>query len=198
MIEHQQTWWDNNLGKRFDEFVSWVGSKDATSKVFFRNYVKNKQYKSLIDLGCGNATEFFGYKEEYPELTYLGVDSCKLLYDKNKEAGVPMVLAYASNTQLEDNSADVVFARHVLEHQPDFKLVLNEMIRLASKESIHVFFMPPTQAPTHIGYDPTENLYHNRFNKLEIEEHISNNEKVASYEWLKISSIETALIIQIK
>lgn len=197
MEDFKQTWWDDNLDKMYDEFVSWVGGRDSTSKVFFRNYVKEKQYKTLLDLGCGNATEFFAYRDEYPELCYTGLDSSSFLYEKNTSLGVNMVLSPAENTGLSDRSYDVVFSRHVLEHQPDFKPVLTEMIRLSSKEAIHVFFIIPGESPEHIGYEPSQNLFHNRYNKSDIEKFISLNNLVESYEWVSISEAECALIIKI-
>jgi ubiquinone/menaquinone biosynthesis C-methylase UbiE len=197
MLEFKQTWWDNHLPTRFEEFISWVGPSNNISKVFFRNYVKNKQYKSLIDLGCGNATEFFAYQKEYPELSYLGIDSSVFLYNTNTSLGVNMWNSPAENTGLLDNHSEVVFSRHLLEHQPQFQPVLKEMIRLASKEAIHVFFIPPKDNPEHIGYDSSQNLYHNRYNKNDIETFVKGNEKIQSFKWIKISEEECALSIMV-
>jgi SAM-dependent methyltransferase len=195
MKKFEQTWWDNNLNTRYDEFISWVGDSNSRSKVYFRNYIKENKYTSLADVGCGNATEFFAYQLEYPELKYTGIDSSKILNNKNIEAGIPMILASAENTGLDDNSFDVAFSRHVLEHQPTFYPVLDELIRLASKVAIHVFFIPPGDNSEHIGYDSSQNLYHNRYNKKDIENHIAVNPKIKKYEWVNIADIESALII---
>lgn len=195
MTIFKQTWWDNNLPKRFDEFKSWIGDKNAQSKIFFREYVKNSNYKTLIDLGCGTATEYFGYKEEYPELNYLGIDSSKVIYNENIKLEIPMVLASAEDTKLDDNHSEVIFARHLLEHQPSFVPILTEMIRLGSKIVIHVFFIKPNEDKEHIGYDINENLYHNRFNKQSIEEFLITHEKVNKFEWVDINQQECGLII---
>jgi ubiquinone/menaquinone biosynthesis C-methylase UbiE len=205
MTTFKQTWWDDNLPDKFSTFETWIGDKNAESKKYFREYVKNGEYKSLIDLGCGTATEFFAYKEEFPELEYLGVDSSKILYDKNVKLGVPMLHSPAEKTGLEDNHSEVVFARHVLEHQPLFKPVLSEMIRLASKVAIHVFFKVPTDDShtdsdriknPNLGYSKDKNLYHNRFNKIEIENYLSSHDKVNSFEWIKITKKDSGLIIK--
>lgn len=194
----KQTWWDNNLPNRFDEFNSWIGDKNAQSKVFFRNFIKDGNYKSLIDLGCGTATEYFAYKEEYPELIYLGIDSSEVLYENNHNLGVPMKLSSAEDTNLPDNFSEAVFSRHVLEHQPSFKPVLNEMIRLASEIVIHVFFITPKDNVEHIGYDSVNNLYHNRYCREDINNYLMSNGKIESFEWKEINDVETALIIKIK
>ena len=197
MSEFKQTWWDDNLNNRYEEFASWVGDSNSRSKIFFRNYIKEKKYTSLIDIGCGNATEFFAYQTEYPELKYIGVDSSKILNEKNSKLGVPMILASAENTGLPENFAEVAFSRHVLEHQPEFQPVLNEIIKLASKIAVHIFFIPPGENNEHIGYDKNENLYHNRYNKKDIENYIISNPKIEKYEWINIENIESALIMHI-
>jgi ubiquinone/menaquinone biosynthesis C-methylase UbiE len=198
MLEFKQTWWDDNLTDRYDEFASWVGDSNSRSKVFFRNYIKEKKYTSLVDIGCGNATEFFAYQKEYPELKYTGVDSSIILNERNSKLGVPMVLASAENTRLASDFAEVAFSRHVLEHQPKFQPVLTEIIRIASNIAIHIFFIPPSDNSEHIGYDSSQNLYHNRYSKKDIEEYVTSNPKVKSYEWINIENIESALIVHIK
>lgn len=196
MSEFKQTWWDDNLETRYKEFESWVGNSDSQSKKWARKYVKDGGYKSLLDLGCGNATEFFAYKKEQPEVNYLGVDSSKYLYDRNTKLGVPMILTPIEATGLEDNHSEVAFSRHVLEHQPDFRPVLKEIVRLGSKLAMHVFFIIPKEDPEHIGYDSVSNLYHNRYNKKDVENFLLELPGIRSYKWLPITWSENALIIE--
>lgn len=198
MTEFTQTWWNLNLPNRMEEFNSWVGNKNAQSKIYCRKIVREGNYKSLVDLGCGTATEFFAYKEEYPELKYLGVDSCKSLYDQNEKMGVPMLLASVEDTKLEDGQFDVVFVRHVLEHQPTFQPTLEEMIRIGSQLAMHVFFMIPRDELEAIGYDAIDNLYHNRYDKRDIEKFLKNHPKVVWFEWHNINISENVLMIHMK
>lgn len=190
----KQTWWDDNLATRFAEFESWVGPSGSMSKAFFRQYIKDKEYKSLIDLGCGNATEHEAYQLEYPEMEYLGVDSSKYLYKLNTTKGIPMILSEAHNVPISSSSYEVVFSRHVLEHQPTFKPVLNEMIRLAEKEAIHVFFLIPGHGEI-INYDEAQNLFHNVYDRNEIEDFLTTHEDVQGFRWLPLTSTEEALSI---
>jgi ubiquinone/menaquinone biosynthesis C-methylase UbiE len=198
MTEFKQTWWDKNLPDRFDEFNSWIGDKNATSKVFCREIVKKNKYKTLADFGCGTATEFFAYKEEYPELRYVGIDSCEALVHRNRELGVTMLKADVNYTLLPDSSWEVSFSRHVLEHQPVFEDTLTEMIRVASKVAMHVFFIKPRREPEAIGFDPSQDLYHNRYDTDEIESYLHLNEKVKRFEWMEISDTENLLMIYLE
>lgn len=193
----KQTWWDINLPTRMEEFKSWIGTSDEPSKIYLRKYIKELQYKSVIDLGCGTATEYEAYLKDIPDIKYLGIDSSEVLFKSNKKRGVPMLLASAEETTLKDNYTDCVFSRHVLEHQPDFKNILTEMIRIASKEAIHVFFIPPSDKKTHIGYDEKENLYHNRYNEVEIDKFLMDQSKVVAVGWEILPTKEVALHIKL-
>lgn len=195
MIMSEQTWWDKEIKDQFLEFKSWVGDKNAPSKVWCRGFVKNHELKTLVDVGCGNATEFFAYKEEYPELEYLGVDSSNFLYEFNLSKGVPMIHSDADNTPLPDSSYDVAFSRHVLEHQKDPYPILDELVRVADKVAIHIFFIPPGEEEI-INYDEKQNLYHNTFRKEDLEKHLNSKEKVEKTEWITFfTQNEQALII---
>lgn len=194
MSDFKQTWWDQNLDTRFQEFESWVGDSNHPSKKMFRDYIKDKGYKSLIDLGCGNATEFFAYQQENPEMEYLGADSSIFLYNRNRNMGVPMTLMRDDKVILPDNHSEVVFSRHVLEHQPSFKPLLSEMIRLTKKEVVNVFFIAPKEKEI-INYDPIDNLFHNTFCIDEIEDYLRNHEDVQTFSWIPITFTEVGLSI---
>lgn len=192
--EFVQDWWDKNLDTRYEEFASWVGDSNSISKKMFREYIKDKEYTSMIDLGCGNATEYFAYKKEYPAMKYLGIDSSKFLFNKNVSLGVPMMHVAGDKIPLWRNYVDVVYSRHVLEHQPSFKPLLSEMIRLALKEVINVFFITPKEREI-IHYSEEDNLYHNTFCRDEIEDYLRNHEDVETFTWIPISFTEIALSI---
>ena len=196
MKNFKQTWWDLNLENKMEMFKSWIGDYNIESKKFIRQYVINNNYISLADFGCGVATEYFGYKNDNYNIKYLGIDSSLILNNKNTEVGVPMLLRDINETSLKDNEYEVSFSRHVLEHQPTYKNSLNEMIRVASKEVIHVFFIKPEKEK--INYDLSLNLYHNMYDKFEIESFCINNEKVHSIKWFEINDKECSLHIKIK
>lgn len=196
MKNFKQTWWDLNLQSKMETFKSWIGDYNAESKVFIREYVKNNNYSSLADFGCGVATEFFGYKNDNYNIKYLGIDSSVILNKKNIELNVPMLLSDVNKTELNDNEYEVSFSRHVLEHQPTYKDSLTEMIRVASKEVIHVFFIKPEKEL--INYDLNLNLYHNTYDKSEIEKFCFDNKKVKNIKWIDINNKECSLHIKLK
>lgn len=186
----QQTWWDTIIHQKEDSFLYGIGGSEAVSKVYSRNYIMSKNYKSIIDVGCGPATEYFAYKKDGYEINYLGVDSSTHFFNKNRENGVPMHLSPAEFTNLPSNCADVVFSRHVLEHQPNFDPILDEMIRLARIEAIHIFFFSPWVYEQSSNYDQTENLWHTTYSRGDIENYLSRHPKVEKFEWKKVPNEE--------
>ena len=194
--DFKQTWWDANLTNHFDTFKGWIGDFNAQSKVFVRGYVKSKGYTSIVDCGCGPATEYFGYKNDKYDIDYMGVDSSEFLFNHVKNLGVPAILSPIENiSAIADSSYDVAFSRHVLEHLPTYKKGLAEFIRIGRKEVINVFFKKPVDGADIIDFNPELNLYHNSYGKAGIEDFLKSSPKVASWSWHEINEQECALII---
>lgn len=195
----KQTWWDNNLGntRMFSEYLGWLGNEDSDSRQFIRDNIKDLEIKSIADFGCGPALEYKALKSEGYEFEYLGIDSCIHIKDFSDKNSVPFINCPVEKTGLDDGSYELSYSRHVYEHLPTYKDALTEMIRVASKYVVHIFFIKPTDEEN-IVYDEPNNLYHNRYIKSEIEEFINLNKKVESFEWVDINNKEVALTIKIK
>lgn len=193
----KQTWWDKNLSEKFDEFKGWVGDFKAVSKVALRKYVSSKGFESIVDCGCGPATEYFGYKSDGYNINYMGVDSSEFIVDYVSKHGVPVTHSPIEKIDLPDSSYDVAYSRHVMEHLPTFRYGLSELIRLAKKEAINIWFIKPDQDPEKINYDIKENLFHNKYNKNDVEEFLKTIPKVKSWRWEEINHQENVLIIEV-
>jgi hypothetical protein len=88
-------------------------------------------------------------------------------------------------------------SRHVLEHNPDFRPILNEMIRSASKLATHTFFEKPREEQK-IQFDSASNIFWGNVYKMDdINEFLDSHPKVASYEWLDINDTENIVMIWI-
>lgn len=193
-----QTWWNNNAQNQYNTFRNWVGDSTAQSKVYMANYLKDKKYQSLVDLGCADATFYNTLQSHDINMKYTGVDSCaffvKMLQDKN----IPVIDSdIRSISSLSDKSIDCVFSRHTMEHQSSYRELLSEMIRIANCEACHIFFIKPADKEE-IKYAASSDLYHNHYRKSDIEKTLSENPKVKNWEWNNINKDEVALHIYIK
>lgn len=194
----KQTWWDNNLKTRFNDYIGWLGDSSADSREFIRENIKDLGIKSFADFGCGPGVEFTALTEEGYEFEYLGIDSCVHLKEINESNGIPFLNAPVEKTGLKANSYELSYSRHVLEHLPSFEDALTEMIRVAKKYVVHTFFLKPNEEEFEPNHWEEENLYHNTYNKNDIEEFLKNNKKVESFEWIDINDKENALTITLK
>jgi ubiquinone/menaquinone biosynthesis C-methylase UbiE len=192
----KQTWWDNNLQNRFDEYLGWLGDTTAESRVFIRQKIKELKIKSFADFGCGPGLEYHGLKDENYEFEYMGIDSCTHIKDRNESSGIPFVNAPVEKTGLKVSSYELSYSRHVFEHLPTYKDILKEMIRVGSKYAIHIFFIKPGEDEK-ISFWEQENLYHNTYSKKDIEDYLSTITKVKSFEWVDINDKEIALIVKL-
>lgn len=100
--------------------------------------------ESLLDVGCGSATTAECIIEKFPDknIKYKGVDFiphridwCRKLYPKlNFEIQDAMKLKEA------DNSWDIVYSRHVVDHLKSFEEAIDEQIRVARKKVICILW----------------------------------------------------------
>lgn len=193
----KQTWWDKEIKNQFEDFKSWVGGPQAYSKKNMRNYILKKKYKSIIDIGCGMCDDYFVYKQLDSDIEWLGVDSSKFLINA-RDPAIPVLNREAHDTNFDDNQFEVAYARHVLEHQKSYKPILTEMVRIAEKMVIHIFFIPPRDKEI-INWQKETNLYHNTFTRKEIEEFLYAIDKVESVSWVNVATeIEEGLVVTLK
>lgn len=183
------SWWNNNAKERINDFKVWTGDFNQPSKVYFRQHVINNNYQSIIDCGCGLAEDFFGFQQDQYKIEYTGLDSCQFFIETNKSKNINMVKAELDgNLPLSDSIYDCVYCREVLEHLPHYKNALPELIRIAKKEVIIVFFIPPGETEE-INYWQEQDLYHNKYSLSDIESYLSSNSKVKEFSWKNIDDI---------
>lgn len=195
MENNKQTWWDEDIKSQFNSFKSWVGNSNAQTKVMMRDFIIKEGYETIVDFGCGMCDDYYEYMKI--PIIWQGVESSTFLYKNALEGLIPVKNVEAHNTGFPDNVVQVSYSRHVLEHQRHFEPILTEMVRVASKMVVHIFFITPKNDEI-INYDKKQNLYHNTFSKPAIEELLNNNDKVASIEWLPLNKTETSLIVLLK
>lgn len=197
--EFVQTWWNENVKSDDNIFYNWICGSDALTKVYARKHIIENQYKSILDVGCANATMFYGFLNDKYDIEYTGIDSCKYLVKKNISNDINVILGNVNRTIFKDSLFDVVFSRHIIEHQPACEPLLLETIRIAKKEVIHVFFKKPhNSSPEHhhiINYEQSSNLYHNTYSRFLIEYLLSHHSKVKTFTWNDISIDECVLHI---
>lgn len=194
-----KNWWDRHVGEdtSIETFKGWVSDHTAASKVYARRLVQAMEHKSFLDCGAGLCSEYDGYREDGYDIDYRALDQTVQFVKMARDRCIPVTEGSIENIPHEDGEFDVVYTRHVLEHLPYYEKAIAEMVRVASKEAIIVWFIPP-----HEGDEPDEirvmdgDLYHNSYNRAKLEEFIRGLPGVAMFDWTPIGDREVILAIE--
>ncbi len=185
-------WWNKYLvdAEMLNIFKGWIGDYNALTKKHTRNYIERMGYTSVLDVGCGCCTEYHGYKNDGYSINYSAVDSCEVLVTQAIAEGIDANLMSAENLLFGDNSYEVVFMRHLLEHLQSFKRALEEAIRVASREVVIVFYLRPVYDKELTNYNNNDNIFNNRYNRWDIEQYLLTNSRVNRFRWESVGTEE--------
>lgn len=141
--------------------------------------------ESILDVGCGSATTLECIQEKFPLLKdnkYKGVDFiekhaswCAINYP-NYWFGVEDALL----PNEEDNSWDVVWSRHVVDHLKSFEETLDNHIRVARKKVICILWYSLNDGDEHIIKNIEdqgkvyENEYLNQFSRKKVKKYLES------------------------
>lgn len=192
-----EEWWQFTLGNTvtYDLFADWLGDYRALSRQRVYQHVKEKGYSSLLDVPCGLCIDFKGLKQAHVPVDYYGVDITQKLVDRAQKRKLKVWQGSIENLPCEAAQFDMSYARHILEHLDYYEKAISELIRVARKEVLIVFFMKPSEKPDFIdlGYLDGHAVYHNLYNKEKLEKYVLNHTKVTHIEWEEVSDNENIL-----
>jgi len=196
--EYEKLWeYKSREKKNQDEFAGWWGNENAISRVLVRLHIIQKEYASILDAGCGFCMDYDALKRSCPEIKYLGLDISSTFVSKAQERGIPVELGRIQNIPCLDSSIDVVYARHILEHLDTYQDAIKEMVRVANKEVIIVFFMAPDKSANdkggmvNVGGYTT---YQNRYSRSKMEAFLKTLDKVKSFSWQEVKNKDECIL----
>ncbi len=136
--------WPSYYHRRYLEFLSYL-------EIF-----PNKHYKDVLELGCGigyqsaflskiaNRVVATDLDEEDIVSHAPGMQKAIELLNRLEIKNVDLISCSAENLPFEDNSFDMVYSSHVLEHIPDQQMALKEIYRVLKPGGIHFCVVPTT------------------------------------------------------
>jgi len=174
-------WWDNNLDKRENEFSDWLLSSDNDSRNYLYDFlINNDNIIDVLECGPGTFIDYELFFKDNVKKNYESIDITDNIVETGLNKNINIVLSSIENIQKESNEYDLVYCRHVLEHQDFFKDSINEMIRVSKKYIIIIFWLLSGDE-TIIKYDKEQCIYHNIYSKTEIENFLF--EKNMKFNW---------------
>lgn len=182
-------WWDINLNKREKDFINWLEKSDYGSRNFIFNFLdKNNDIKNVLECGPGTFIDHNTYFKKSNK-KYSAIDITDSIVNQGLKKRIDITLSSIEDIKKESNSFNLVYCRHVLEHQDYFEKSLEEMIRVSNKYVIVTFFLLSENKDDIINYDKESKLYHNSYSMYKIEKFIESRNFKYKWEFLKNDKI---------
>jgi SAM-dependent methyltransferase len=164
-------WWTKNRDteKAGDGFLFW--NKDMPSRQFTRQLIADwaaaGEIKTVLEIAFGGLHEYRALRSKLRELqvTYSGVDWTDHFVQHAQQEFPECRWTQGDIVRgVAVEPADVVYSQHMLEHIPSLEPALSNMLRLARRKFINIFFLPPKPFE---GYDVVNwnkhPIYHNTY-----------------------------------
>ncbi|MHC4533210.1 MAG: CmcI family methyltransferase [Planctomycetota bacterium] len=142
-------------------------------RVTWRKYLKRKtsnQKVRLLEIGFGAGIDYRALEKEgildTDKVEYFGADVTQKFveYARNNLSKMKPYLIDGYSLPFEDKYFDLVYIRHVLEHQTHYRQLLSEALRVSKDEVFIIFFIELSEdASDRISFDGT--WYHNTYSR---------------------------------
>ena len=106
---------------------------------------------SFLDIGCGSGTTIDALKAIKKDVKYKGVDFIEkhIKWLKENYPDLEFQVEDARHLDEADQSWDVVWSRHVVDHLESFEGSMDEQFRVAKKKIICILWYPFTNGDVH-------------------------------------------------
>lgn len=170
------TWWDNNW-HRLTDITHWLETSDPLSRQYIYDLVKDRGFKTILEAGPGL---FADAKKLKRIADYEAIDQTEQVVSLGKKKRIRTVKASIEEMPYKDGAFQIVYARHVVEHLPDFRDALREMIRVAEKCVVLVFFLLDEHSEWS-KLSKHDDLHQNTYSQKEINAYL--DKQGVQYEW---------------
>jgi SAM-dependent methyltransferase len=170
-----KNWWNENDQPVGEEFLHF--NKDAPARHYTRklitDWAASGQVSSVLEIAFGGLHEFRAMRARLKELnvTYSGIDwTEKFVNHAQREFPECSWMQGDIVRGVTAEPADVVYSQHMLEHLPALEPAFSNMLRLARKKLVNIFFIPPKPFPNYevVNWQKYP-LYHNTYSIGHIE-----------------------------
>jgi SAM-dependent methyltransferase len=168
-------WWTKNEQPAGETFLDY--NKDMPARFFTRKLITDwaaaGEIKSVLEIAFGGLHEYRALRNPLRDLkvSYSGIDWTEHFVARAQQEFPECRWNQGDIVRgVSSEGADVVYSQHMLEHVPALEPAFSNMLRLAKKKLINIFFIPPKPFPnyevTNWQYYP---LYHNTYSVGHIE-----------------------------
>ncbi len=182
--------WDKLMkGKNIEDFLSspelWGAGQgpDNPGRIAWRQYLETKSADKqirVLEVGFGSGIDYKTLEStgilDTGQIEYYGVDVTEAFVDYAQKHFHKMksFLIDGYHLPFDNNYFDVVYLRHVLEHQTHYKDLLSEVFRVCRGEVFIIFFIELSDSESDsINFDGT--WYHNKYSRKLFQEFVNKH-----------------------
>lgn len=147
-------YWNSTKVEKLATLVDRLSNVDDPERKTIRRILEEEKPSSILDAGCGPATEIQGYMKYGINISYLGLDrsSYMLSIAKKRHRNTNFAKGDVEEMPFQSNSFNAVLLKHILEHLPDYQKTVQEAIRVSNEIIIIDFFhrLLPTKFDIHL------------------------------------------------
>lgn len=175
-VAPSNTWWDRNYNQAtVDDFLNEpCEAENNKSRVYFRDWLKKQGEITLLDVGCGRAIELSGYlQDNMNSIHYTGIDFSKVMIDYCASHYNTWSFIHSNIDALDlELRYDVVLLRHVLEHQKDYRPLLQEAVKHSQKFVVICLYKDFVEQHQEVPYF---DIYDNFLSESDLKEALREN-----------------------
>jgi len=138
VLPEHLSYWQTNLD--LQDFKEFCGDYNSPFKQEAREHVIKKGYDSILDVGAGVFSEYYGFKDAGYDIDYTATDITPKYVEYGKERGINVVQCHLESMPFEENSFECCYCFDVLNHQVEYETGIRELLRVTEKEVIISFF----------------------------------------------------------
>jgi SAM-dependent methyltransferase len=184
-------YWDRQIADPDERarFMSGIGNAMAPARLEVRTYVLRERLRTFLDAGCGPAVDFPHYRGK---VAYTALDFAEVWRAAAVANRIPFVAGSIEALPFRDGAFDATYARAVLEHRPYYHDGMRELVRVAAREAIIVFFKLREDHDI-IRPDAANGIHHNNYVRTDVEAFARSLPGVRSLEWEHVPGLHHIL-----
>lgn len=125
-----------------EDMKGWCGDYNKPWKREIRKYIQDRKHESVLDVGAGVCSEYYGFKDDGYNISYSATDITSRYVEYSRSKGIDITLSGMEDLPYSDEEFDGCICLDVMTHQLEYEKVIKEMLRVTKKSVIISFFKP--------------------------------------------------------
>jgi hypothetical protein len=188
-------WEQYQTGDGFLDFLKDTSLARQFCRQFISENIKSGAVQSLTEIGFGGLNEYLSLEQVFsssPGFRYVGLDWTQNFVDSARRRFPERTWERCDITQYVTNEtlrSDLAYSQHVLEHLTGLEPALSNLLFLAKKALINIFFLPPRKDDEVINFAQYP-LYHNFYSAKHIKKVCERHRFDAKMIWVNNRQLE--------